>query len=79
MAVASKMIKAILWDGEGEEAFKKLKKMCTSNPILAYTNFSKSLKLHTDVCNLGLGAILYENPDGNDWAIGYVSRALSKT
>ena len=27
----------------------------------------------------GIGGILYQNQDGNDRVIGYVSRALSKT
>ena len=35
----SKKNKAIVWDGECEEAFRKLKKICTSTPILAYADF----------------------------------------
>ena len=54
---ASKKNKAIVWDGECEEAFRKLKEICTSIPILAYADFSKRFKLHTDACTLGLGAI----------------------
>ena len=74
----SKKNKTIVWDGECKEAFRKLKEICTSIPILAYANFSKPLKLHTDACTLGFGAILYENWNGVDCIIGYASRSLNK-
>ena len=35
----SKKNKAIVWDGEHEEAFRKLKEICTSIPILACADF----------------------------------------
>ena len=57
---ASKKYKAIEWDGECEEAFRKLKEICTTTAILAYADFLKPFKLHTDACTLGLGAILYK-------------------
>ena len=75
----SKKNKAIVWDDEYEETFRKLKEICTSITILAYTDFSKPFKLHTDACTLGLGAILYQNQDGVDHIIGYTTRSLSKT
>ena len=69
-----------MWDGECEEVFRKLKEICTSTPpILAYANFSKPFELYTDVCTLGLGAILYQNQDMVDCVIGYANRSLSKT
>ena len=68
-----------MWDGECKEAFRKLKEICTSTPILAYAMFLKLFKLHTDACTLGLGAILHQNQDGVDGVIGYASRAPSKT
>ena len=58
---------------------RKLKKICTSIPILAYADFLKPFKLHTNACTLGLGAILYQNQDRVDQVIGHASRALSKT
>ena len=48
-------------------------------PILAYANFSKLFKLHTDACGMGLGAILYQNrEDGTKAVIAFASRSLSK-
>ena len=46
---------------------------------MAYADFSKPFKLHTDACTLGLGAILFQNQEGVDHVIGYASRSLSKT
>ena len=68
-----------MWGNEYEEAFRKLKEICTTIPILAYADFSKPFKLHTNTCTLGLGAILYQNQDGVDCVIGYASGSLSKT
>ena len=43
----SKKNSAIVWNGECEDAFRKLKEIYTSTPILT---FLKPFKLHTDVC-----------------------------
>ena len=70
---------AIKWDSRCQQAFGDLKKLCTTAPILAYANFSKLFKLHTDACGMGLGAVLYQTrEDGTEAVIAYVSRCLSK-
>ena len=61
---ASRKQKLVKWDSECQEAFDKLKELCTITPILAYANFRKPFKLHTDVSVLGLGAVLYQVQDG---------------
>ena len=76
---ASKKNKTIEWGEEWEEACRKLKEIYTTTPILAYADFSKPFKVHTNACNLGLGAILYQNQDGVDHIIGCASRSFSKT
>ena len=48
-------------------------------PILAYADFTKLFKLHTDVCGSGLGAVLCQtHEDGTDAVIAYASQSLSK-
>ena len=48
-------------------------------PILAYADFTKPFKLHTDACGSGLGAILCQtHEDGTDMVIAYTSRSLTK-
>ena len=42
----------------GMSAFDQLKELCTTTPVLAYADFTKSFELHTDTSVLGLGAVL---------------------
>ena len=70
---------AIKWDSRCQQAFDDLKKLCTTEPILAYADFTKPFKLHTDACGTGLGAVLYQTwEDGTEAVIAYASRSLSK-
>ena len=70
----------IEWTDECQVAFDKLKELCTSTPILAYTNYRKPFQLQTDASDLGLGAVLYQR-DENDHqrVIAFASRSLSNT
>ena len=57
----------------------KLKQLCSSTPILPYADYAKPFKLHTDVCNLGLGAILYQTSRDDLYRVlAYACRTLSK-
>ena len=76
---AGKKKAAIKWDSKCQQAFDDLKALCTMAPILAYADFSKPFKLHTDACGMGLGAVLYQTwEDGTKAVIAYASRSLSK-
>ena len=63
---ASKKWNSIKWDMECQNTFDNLKELCTTTPILAYADFAKPFKLHTDASVLGLGAVLYQVQDGVD-------------
>ena len=77
---ATKKHKKVEWDEKCEEAFIALKEQCCNPPILAYADYGKPFKLHTDASWLGLGAILYQTQeDGTDRVIAYASRTLSKS
>ena len=70
---------AIKWDSWCQQAFDDLKKLCTTTPILAYANFPKPFKFHSDACGMGLGAVLYQTrEDGTKAVMAYASRSLSK-
>ena len=56
-----------------------LKGVCTSAPILAFADFIKPFKLHTNASAIRLGAVLYQEWDGKDRVICYASRALSRS
>ena len=54
--------------------------MCSQTPILAYANYQKTFKLHTDASEHGLGAVLYQKQDDDtEHVIAYASRTLSKS
>ena len=76
---ASKKQKSVKWDSECQETFDILKELCTTTPILAYGNFRKPMKLHTDTSVLGLGAVLYQVQDGAEKVISYASQSLTKS
>ena len=47
---------------------------------MAYDNYGKPFKLHTDASENGLGAVLYQKQDdGTDHIIAYASQTLSKS
>ena len=77
---ANKKKQAIKWNENCEESFKKLKQLCSSTHILAYADYSKPFKWHTDACNLGLGAVLYQTgEEGLHRVKACASRTLSKS
>ena len=76
---ASKKWYSIRWDPKCQEAFDKLKELCTTTPILAYADFGKPFNLHTNASVLGLGAVLYQVQDGVGKMISYASRSFTKS
>ena len=68
------------WTEECQTAFKHLKHLCSQTPILAYENYQKTFKLHTDTSENGLGAVFYQKQeDDTEHVIAYASRTLSKS
>ena len=68
-----------MWDDRCQQSFDDLKQFCTMTPILAYADFIRPFKLHTDACRSGLGAMLYQtHNDGTDTVIAYTSSSLTK-
>ena len=66
------------WGPEQEDAFKKLKDLVTSAPVLAFANFNKPFILHTDASAESLGACLYQQQDDNtERPVAFASRGLS--
>ena len=64
----------VQWNEDCEECFQKLKQLYSSTPILAYANYTKPFKLHTNACGLNLGAVLSQSDDnGVDRVIAYTS------
>lgn len=66
------------WDLEHDNAFKTIKNMLISEPILQYPNFEKEFILFTDASQYALGAVLSQGELGKDKPVAYASRTLNK-
>ena len=53
--------------------------MCTTTLILAYADFGKPFKLHTDASGLGLRAVPYQVQGGVEKVISYTNHSLTKS
>lgn len=66
------------WDKEHVNAFEKLKKLITDEPILQYPDFSREFILTTDASKIAIGAVLSKGDIGQDKPIAFASRTLNK-
>ena len=65
------------WNDEQQKAYERLKKLLTSEPILAIFDPKKSCILYTDACAIGVGAILAQKDNhGKEHVIAYFSKRL---
>ena len=66
------------WTSECGAAFEELKARLMTAPILAFPDFSRTFILDTDASDVGLGAVLSQEHEGNERVVAYASRVLSK-
>jgi len=67
------------WDDERRAAFKKLKEILTSPPVLAYPDHDKPFFVECDASNYAIGGVLsQQGEDGTLHPINYYSKTLSK-
>lgn len=59
------------WDIEQTEAFKKIKVLLVSAPIIQRPYFSKTFEIHTDASDTGIGTCFIQNIDGEERIIEY--------
>ena len=67
------------WSEECEDAFEALKKKMIDARVLAHPDFSKPFVLDTDASDVAIGGVLSQNIDGQERAIAFTSRTLTKT
>ena len=68
-----------LWKPVHYDAFRQLKQLLISAPVLAFPDFARDFILETDTSGMGLGAILAQaDEDGMVHPIAYASRTLQQ-
>ena len=76
---SKKKKKEVQWTLECQEAFEALKEHCCTTPVLAYADYKKPYRLHTDASDLDLGAVLYQwDENAKNKVIAYASRTLNQ-
>ena len=64
------------WETEQEDAFREVISKLTTTPVLAFADYSLPFIVHTDASLKGLGAVLYQEQQGQKRVIAYASRSL---
>ncbi|UYV84520.1 K02A2.6-like, partial [Cordylochernes scorpioides] len=69
-----------VWDCRHERAFRKLKELLTTQPILAAYDFRKPTMVSSDASSYGLGAVLKQKGKNGIWRpVAYSSRTMTPT
>lgn len=68
--------KPIKWNDAAEAAFNELKCQLPKSPILATPDFTKMFSIHCDASNVGIGAVICQDPE--EIPIAFASRKLLK-
>ena len=67
-----------VWGDEQQKAFEEVKKLLTSECLLAHYDPNKELLLACDASPYGLGAVLFHcSEDGQEQPIAFASRTLA--
>ena len=67
----------VCWDQQCDQAFKRLKELLCSSPILQSPDFSHPFILQTDASDRGVGAVLTQRDEnGLEHPVSYYSRKL---
>ena len=66
------------WSPECQRAFEALKAALCMAPVLSFPTETGLYTLDTDASDVGLGAVLSQEQDGNEKVIAYGSKTLSK-
>ena len=64
------------WNGREQQAFDKLKTICSSYPVLRTPDWSRQFILETDASGFALGAVLMQEFDDGIHPVAFNSRSL---
>lgn len=68
----------INWNNDAEDSFLKIKQALVSAPVLRSPDFSKVFTIQCDASDVGLGGVLTQELEGEEVAIAFCSRSLSR-
>jgi hypothetical protein len=66
-----------VWREEQDAAFRTLKDILCSKPLLQYPDFGKEFILTSDASSNGIGSVLSQRPIGKDLPVAYASHVLT--
>ena len=66
------------WTEECKAAFQNLKDILCTSPVLAYPKEGSPYVLDTDASDVGIGAVLSQEQDGEERVIAYASKKLDR-
>ena len=66
------------WTDECEKAFGKIKLAISSQPVLAFFDETKEIRVYTDACKHGIGGILNQVHNDKERLVACVSRCTSR-
>ncbi len=64
------------WTEQCQQAFNDIKQALMQAPVLTPPDFSKAFKVQTDASNIGLGAVLTQDIEGEEHVVAFASRLL---
>ncbi|XP_077112989.1 uncharacterized protein LOC143768184 [Ranitomeya variabilis] len=67
----------VQWNDQLEEAFVKLKSVLCGTPVLITPNFKREFIVQTDASEIGLGAVLSPEINGEEHPVSFLSRKLT--
>ena len=66
----------VKWSGECEAAFRKLKELLCSAPVLQTPDFAQPFIVQTDASDRGVGVVLSQSKENGDQSVAYFSKKL---
>ena len=66
----------VQWNEQCDQAFKELKRLLCTAPVLRNPDFSRPFILQTDASDRGVGAVLSQKDENGEHPLGYFSRKL---
>jgi len=68
------------WEEEQEEAFRRLKKAFTTEPVLAILDIDREMRVEVDTSDYAIGGILSTKCEDGKWRpVAFISKSLNAT